>query len=92
MRLNRQGREFYTLAITTSPAVAAAWEASFDSGRTWTTGVETVDGWRWLVRGPDCPDDPAVPSAVVSRTINPLVRAADHPELVVRAAPVISLT
>ena len=92
MRLHRQGREFYTLAITTSPAVAAAWEASFDGGATWAAGQAAGDGWRWLVRGPMCPDDPTYPAALVARSLYPLVRAFDHPELVIRNAPIITIT
>lgn len=92
MKLDRQGREFYVLNITTTPPVAAPWEASFDSGKSWVPGVETVDGWRWLVRGPDCPNDPNIPSAVVAGTVNPMIRAYDHPELVIRRAPGIFLT
>lgn len=91
MRLHRQAREFYTLVITTMPAVSGGWEASFDHGVTWTAGIAAGDGWRWLVRGPGCPDDPAYPSSPVARTVHPLVRAVDHPELVVRNAPLISI-
>lgn len=92
MRLHRQGREFYTLAITTNPAVGAAWEASFDAGSTWTPGQPADEGWRWLVRGPACPDDPTYPAALVTRSLYPLVRAVDHPELVIRNAPIITIT
>ena len=91
MRLYRQGREFYTLVITTTPPLGGGWEASFDAGATWTAGAAAGDGWRWLVRGPACPDDPAYPSTPIPRTLYPLVRAVDHPELVVRGAPLIAL-
>lgn len=91
MRLHRQGREFYVLKIATTPPVSSPWEASFDAGVTWVQGAETPDGWRWLVRGPECSDDPATPSALIAHTIGPIVRASDIPELIIREAPSISL-
>ena len=92
MRLHRQAREFYTLTITTSPQISGVWEASFDGGDTWSAGQATADGaWRWLLRGPDRPDDPQYPAQVVTCSVKPLVRAVDIPELVVRSAPYVSI-
>jgi hypothetical protein len=94
MRLRRESREFYDLTITTDPPVVG-WEASFDSGETWHDG-ELVDvddpeigalRQRWLVAGTEADDAGAV--AVITRSISPLLRASDDPELVVRRGPTI---
>lgn len=42
--------------------------------------------------GCPCPDDPTYPAALVTRSLYPLVRAVDHPELVIRNAPIITIT
>ena len=88
MILHRRAREFYSLAIATEPAVAG-WEASFDGGATWATGAAVTGGWRWLVAGPQAPLDE--PASVIDRSVVPLVRAVDTPEILVRAAPTIYL-
>lgn len=91
MILHRQAREFYTLAIDTTPSVNGGWEASFDNGQTWAAG-QTADGaWRWLLAGPGAPADDNVPDAVITRSTAPLVRAVDTPEFVVRQAPTVIL-
>lgn len=89
MILNRRAREFYVLAIGTEPAVTV-WEASFDGGATWAPGTPDGDGWQWLVAGPLAPTDE--PCTVIDRTVTPLIRAVDTPEILIRATPTIYLT
>ena len=91
MNLSTHAREFYTLTITTDPPVAA-WQASFDDGRTWHDGQPTGGDTRWLLRGPTVPEDTARPAAPITRSVRPLIRATDDPEIVVRGAPYIILT
>lgn len=92
MNLDPDAREFYTLTITTEPAVTS-WDASFDGGANWTTG-ETVAGvadtFRWLVAGPDAPVGAAV-AVITGRLVVPKVRATSAPEIVVRSAPRITV-
>lgn len=89
MILNPNAREFYSLEITTSPAVSGGWEASFDEGATWDAGTTaTVDGvavTRWLVAGALATVGTAV--AVITDNVTPLIRATESPEIVVRDAP-----
>ena len=42
---------------------------------------------RWLLRGTAIPDDPARPAVPVAKSVRPLVRGVDDPEVVVRDAP-----
>lgn len=87
------------------PIAAADWEASFDGGTTYmpanvltlaapwtdTDGVthEPGDLSEWLVAGPDAEVGSAV--AVITASTDPLVRAIDNPEIIVREAPQIYL-
>lgn len=87
MQLNSRAREFYTLTITTTPAVAA-WEASFDGGTTWFAGTPSGSSLRWLVAGRDATVGTAVAQLQQNVTL-PLVRATDTPEVLVRGAPSI---
>lgn len=91
MILSQHAREFYTLAIVTDPPVTA-WEASFDGGRTWHAGQAVGGDTRWLLRGPAVPDDPGRPAVPVTRSVQPLVRGIDEPEVLIRVAPYIILT
>ena len=86
MNLSRYAREFYTLGIITDPQIVA-WEASFDGGRTWHPGEQVGADTRWLLRGTAIPDDPARPAVPVVKSVRPLVRGIDDPEVVVRDAP-----
>lgn len=86
MNLNRHAREFYTLGIVTQPPITT-WEASFDAGRTWHPGEQVGQDTRWLLRGSAIPDDPARPAVPVVKSVRPLVRGVDDPEVVVRDAP-----
>lgn len=94
MILDRHAREFYTLAITTTPAVSS-WDASFDGGTSWVTGsAGTVDGVpvvQWLLAGPAAPAG-APAGTTVAATVNPLIRATAAPETVVRKAPPVTVT
>ena len=88
MKLHPLGREFYSLTVTTEPAVAA-WEASFDGGETWVAGESAGAAFRWLVAGPDAtPGD----ATVLAGSVAPIVRATDDPEVIVRRAPTIYVT
>jgi hypothetical protein len=92
MDLHRLGREHYAVQITTAPAVgAAAWEASFDEGGTWSPATVDTDAdgdWStWLVAGDAATVGAAV--AVIGHDTTPLVRATDTPEVLVRRAPPI---
>lgn len=86
MRLHPLGVEYYKLTIATDPATSTTdWEASFDSGETWTAATDVDGASAWLVAGHDAesPD----PSAIVLPTsARPLVRLIDNPEVVVRRA------
>ena len=92
MILKRAGREYYTLEITTSPAVAG-WDASFDAGVTWQAGTPaTVDGaacHQWLLAGPDATLGTAVKQ--LTGPVAPWLRATSSPEIIVRDAPPIGI-
>ena len=93
MRLSRQGVEFLRLQLTTAPVVTGTWEASFDSGTTWVTGVtDTVDTTvtEWLVAGPSA-IAPDATATVLTATTYPLVRLRHAPEVVVRSLAPITL-
>lgn len=89
MILSPQGREYYALTITTTPATQPTdWAASFDHGATWVTATAVDGNSAWLVAGASA--DPT--GAVVVRTkTSPLVRLLDNPEIVVRSAPTIEI-
>lgn len=98
MELSNHGREFYALQITTTasdgdPIPLSGWEASFDRGTTWVaTVVRDLGGedWAtWLIAGVDAEEGNAV--AVIARSMTPLVRAIDNPEILVDRAPVITI-
>lgn len=90
MRLRPNAREWYALELATEPAVTG-WEASFDAGVTWvaSTAVGTDGYFRWLVAGPDA--DPGTAIVLPVGTTQPLVRAVENPEIVVRGAPQIDV-
>lgn len=97
MDLSRIGREFFVEEIVTNPVVDG-WAASFDGGQTWEDGEAVPDvenTWRWLVRGPDFVEaDAPVQAAsqlVATSPIEPLLRAIDNPEVVVRTGSRVSL-
>lgn len=86
MILHRQGREYYALTITTSPTTQPTdWSASFDGGTTWSVATAVNGASAWLVAGATADATGAV--AVLSRSVNPLVRLTANPEIVVRDAP-----
>lgn len=86
MNLNRHGREYYQLEITTDPVTApTAWEGSFDGGGTWIAALSVSGRAAWLVEGAAAP--PPVQGQVVVDTVQPLVRLTDNPEVIVRDAP-----
>ena len=93
MELKRSAREKYRLKITTLPAVAGTWEASFDGEATWDVGTPaTFNGTpvtEWLVAGPDVALGTAV--AVITEDMVPAIRVTESPEIVVRDAPSIVL-
>lgn len=93
MNLKPEGKEYYTLTITTTPAVTS-WDASFDGGTTWATGAPVAgqtDTYQWLVAGANAPAGGTTPAAVLTRTVQPEVRATSTPETIVRDAPRIFL-
>ena len=87
MNLDRHGREYYKLTITTDPATTPTeWEASFDGGSTWV-GATDVDGdASWLVEGPDAPP-PVVGKVLAPGPVHPRVRLIEDPEVIVRRPP-----
>jgi hypothetical protein len=91
VKLASAGIEWYTLEITTTPAVAS-WQASFDSGTTWkdSTQVGTDGFFRWLVAGPAAT---GIGTAAVLQagSTTPLVRATSAPEVIVRSGPRIDV-
>jgi hypothetical protein len=92
MILKRAGREYYSLELTTTPAVSG-WDASFDAGTTWQTGIPaTVDGaacQQWLLAGPDAALGTAVKQ--LTDSVTPLLRATSSPEIIIRDAPKIAV-
>lgn len=91
MILHRNGREYYALAITTTPNTGPTdWQASFDGGSTWVTAVSVSGNSAWLLAGAEA--DPTGAVAVVSRRVRPLVRLTVAPEIVIRDAPLIHYT
>ena len=93
MRLHRSARKYFTLDITTSPAISA-WELSVDGGSTWVAATLTGDSFSWLISGPDFDPTtaPDASSMAVAGTVKPLLRATDYPEVLVEDAPMIILT
>lgn len=98
MRLDRHARENYELQIATTasdgdPIAAGEWEASFDGGENFVAATvithDTEDWSAWLLAGPDAEVGTSV--AVLSRSMRPLVRAVDNPEIIVRDAPRVVL-
>jgi len=92
MILEKTGREYYNLAITTLPAVTD-WEASFDGGTTWLDGTAGIAGdgtavVQWLLAGPDA-DQGAAVAVLATGVTRPLIRGTESPELIVRDAPKI---
>jgi len=84
MRLDPHGREHYQLTIITDPQVDA-WETSFDDGTTWIPGTPApgVDNtWQWLIAGHLA--DPGDAVAVIRRSLTPIIRAVDNPEIIAR--------
>lgn len=99
MNLNRDAKEQYRLQISTVttagvPITLASWEASFDRGATFVAAtIVTWDSqsWAgWLIAGPDANPSGAV--AVIPRSLTPIVRVTDSPEIVARNAPPVYLT
>lgn len=93
MKLNPYGRELYRVTITTSPQLTS-WEASFDGGTTWTVGADDsrpapeANTWEWLVAGHLCDNSDLGPgelAGVITRTMRPLIRGIDSPEVIVRS-------
>lgn len=87
MRLHVQGIEYYKLELVTIPAVSA-WEATFDHGVTWISGVASGGLFQWLVAGPSAAPSGAV---TIQHSTDPRVRATDAPETIIREAPRISI-
>lgn len=97
MKLHREERDNYVVAITVEPSLTGTWQASFDDGETWIDGTPSSGNWAWLVAGPDFADDPdgldpddTVATITVSPTI-PLLRVKDDPVLDVEKGPAIRL-
>lgn len=90
MKLNTQGREYFGLDLTTSPATQPTdWEASFDEGATWHTAIDLFrDGvhWSaWLVQGVNAPTPYPVPApSTLTHSVTPRVRLINNPEVIVR--------
>lgn len=92
MFLPPDGSEKYDLTIVTTPQVGG-WQASFDGGTTWTMATTDLDPthFTWLLKGPLCAG--ADPSAILVATdIQPKIRLASTPEIIVRKAPYVSLS
>lgn len=92
--LSRIGREYYRVEISTEPALTE-WEISFDQGATWHEMVlNTLTGFQSvLVNGPDFVPEvgDTTPSATITESVVPYVRAVDNPEVIVRTTPKIDL-
>lgn len=86
MKLDRAAREWYTLEITTTPAVAS-WECSFNGGTSYvaSTTVGSDGFFRWLVAGPDA--TPGTATVLPLGRTHPVIRATDNPEIIVRRKP-----
>lgn len=89
MKISPLGCEYYSLAITSEPAIpAASWELSLD-GANWVAAT-VVDGYpSWLIAGKDYPQQTGFDFRV-STAVTPLVRATSNPETVVRKGPKIT--
>lgn len=96
MKLHREERDNYVVAITTDPPQSGTWQASFNGGTTWIDGTNGADGWSWLVAGPDFNAaanglDPDDTQATIAESTTPLLRLKDDPVLNVEAGPAIRL-
>lgn len=93
MILHRQARELHVVEIVTDPPTAiSAWEASYDDGVTWVPPVTAGARTGWLLAGPACTEAPAAGQVTITRTVTPLFRLRDKPELVIRDGPQVILT
>lgn len=94
MKLHRAERDYYVLTITTDPPLSGTWEASFDSGETWVTGISESGETSWLVAGPDfvaADVDMGEEGVVLERSTTPLLRVKDDPVLDIQDGPSILL-
>lgn len=97
MRLNRAERDWYSVAISTTPPLDGTWQASFDNEVTWIDGTHNDDGtWGWLLAGPDFAAatvgmDPADTDATIAQTVTPRLRVADNPVLDIEIGPRVNL-
>jgi hypothetical protein len=92
MRLRATERDWYTLEISSDPAVGVAWEASFDREVTWVAPTIVTGLHRWLVAGDKYVADPGdtTPAVVITRTTTPMLRAVAAPVTAKRLAPTIT--
>jgi hypothetical protein len=88
-------RDYYVQYIELDPPiVGSTWEASFDGGATWKTGVSTmvevdgveVEAWAWLVAGPDynatdVGQSDSDTQATITESLKPKLRIKDNPVL-----------
>lgn len=89
MKINPQGCEYYRLDITSDPDIPAGdWELSLD-GDAWVSST-LVDGLpAWLIAGEEFSESGVNPDFVVGSAVQPLLRAKDNPETIIRRAPKI---
>jgi hypothetical protein len=94
VRLHREERDNYVVAVSTDPPLAGTWEASFDNGETWVDGTASGDAWAWLVAGPDfVAADVGMTDegTVLDTSVSPLLRLKDDPVLDVQRGPTIQV-
>lgn len=93
MRLNKFGREVYSVTITTDPVATGVWEASFDGGSTWSVGEDQGNNsWGWLIAGPENTGGTPVFSITQGQTdIIPLLRLTVGDEQIVERGPEIAV-
>lgn len=94
MKLSVESRQYYRLTVTTTPAVTAPWEASFDNGTTWTAGTDEGSGvWSWLLATGSTLDSANNPAGTITvataagQVTRPLLRCDNGSESIVADVP-----
>ncbi len=90
MELAPAGREYAHWDVT-GAAVDLALEVSFDVGATWRPLTRTGDDATALVAGPSATDNPVGTVVLTLGSNAARIRAADNPEVVIRAAGIITV-
>ena len=104
INVNRYGRKFVEVEISTTPQIETGFESLFGSTGGWKTGeilaepdpapvVATAVVVRWLVAGAECPaEEGIIPDyTLTDEFVQMTIRAPAHPELEAFPGPILIL-